>query len=333
MPVNYLCPLLLEQPIQEPPPTQTTKYCSCCSSPLTGDSLNPIVFLDDHDSNIVCGACRARLDSARADDSPSIYVDHGLSIGRPGLPSINASSRALSTTPSSEALFEDDIDLSTSPTSTVNSSVSSSIPSIRRPTSFLPSIAPRQLPVLSIRTPSSTSNTHHARSSPVRTESDYDREPSPDPSIDITRLRVRSQSCHCLYPGATFNGTQKSGRNSYDVTVTIVDVDLSSSFLCGYLCIRGLTEDWPELTTYFDAEIIGSRYGFLTQKWGASEEEDMLHWRRFPAFRHVGNELRRPCLTIPDRDRGAVFMRWKERFLVPDHKVHDINGASFAGKP
>jgi hypothetical protein len=29
---------------------------------------------------------------------------------------------------------------------------------------------------------------------------------------------------------------------------------------------------------------------------------------------------------------GAVFMRWKERFLVPDHRVQDINGASFAGK-
>ena len=43
-----------------------------------------------------------------------------------------------------------------------------------------------------------------------------------DPLLDITRLRVRSQGHHCLYPGATFQGTQKSGRNSYDVNVTIV---------------------------------------------------------------------------------------------------------------
>ena len=43
-----------------------------------------------------------------------------------------------------------------------------------------------------------------------------------NPLTDITRLRVRSQGHHCLYPGATFQGTQKSGRNSYDVTVTIV---------------------------------------------------------------------------------------------------------------
>jgi len=155
--------------------------------------------------------------------------------------------------------------------------------------------------------------------------------PIPDPATDITRLRVRAQRHHCLYPGATFQGTQKSGRNSYDVNVTIVDVDFSSSFLCGYLRIRGLTNDWPELTTYFDAEIIGSRHGFLTQKWGANEQEDMVHWQRFPAFRHVKNELKRPHFTMPDRDRGAVFMRWKERFLVPDHRIQDINGASFAG--
>ena len=93
-----------------------------------------------------------------------------------------------------------------------------------------------------------------------------------------------------------------------------------------------MTEDWPELTTYFDAEIIGSRYGFLTRQWGASEQEDWVHWGRFPAFRHVKNELEKPHMTMKDADRGAVFMRWKEKFLVPDHRVQDISGASFAGE-
>ncbi|KAI8998661.1 vacuolar import and degradation protein-domain-containing protein [Trametes punicea] len=173
-------------------------------------------------------------------------------------------------------------------------------------------------------------STTHASSS--RQSANLAPSPPPDPLLDITRLRVRSQGHHCLYPGATFQGTQKSGRNSYDVNVTIVDVDFASSHLCGYLRIRGLTDDWPELTTYFDAEIIGSRYGFLTRNWGATEQEDMVHWGRFPAFRYVKNELNKPHLTMKDAlNRGAVFMRWKEKFLVPDHRVQDINGASFAG--
>ena len=189
--------------------------------------------------------------------------------------------------------------------------------------------------------------------SPSASPDSHDTPPSPstslaDPRADITRLRVRSHSQGCLFPGAQFSGTQKSGRSSYEVSVTIVvrchnynilqlidcdqDVDFTSSFLCGYLRIRGLTDDWPELTTYFDAQIIGSRYGFLTDDWGANEQEDMTHWARFPAFQKIRQEIRGPRHTIRDRDRDCVFMRWKERFLVPDHRVRDINGASFAGE-
>ncbi|KAG6918134.1 hypothetical protein DXG01_016323 [Tephrocybe rancida] len=153
----------------------------------------------------------------------------------------------------------------------------------------------------------------------------------PSPLTDITRLRVRSNGSDYLYPGATFQGQQKSGRNNYDVDVTIVDVNFSSSYLCGYLRIRGLTDDHPDLTTYFDAEIIGSRYGFLTRNWGATEQEDLMHWARFPAFHDIKDELKRPHMKLADRDRSIVFMRWKERFLVPNHRVSEINGASFAG--
>lgn len=235
--------------------------------------------------------------------------------------------------------FEDDIDMDVPqsfPPHCPPSSVAPSQPSLSIQTT---ATSPKSIPSQQ-RSPPDTLPRGRPQRLPVHT-------PLPDPVTDITHLRVCAQRHHCLYPGATFQGTQKSGRNSYDVNVTIVvrsacvahlscthapkDVDFSSFFLCGYLRIRGLTDDWPELTTYFDAEIIGSRYGFLTQKWGANEQEDMVHWQRFPAFRHVKNELRRPHLTMPDRDRGAVFMRWKERFLVPDHRVQDISGASFAG--
>lgn len=153
----------------------------------------------------------------------------------------------------------------------------------------------------------------------------------PDPLAELSRLRTPPKGRGCLYPGATFNGTQKSGRNSYDVTVRIVNVDLEASHLCGYLNIRGLTEDWPELTTYFDAEIIGDRYGFVTGKWGATEADDLKHWARFPPFRPLKSALSKPGLRFNHLNKPFVFMRWKEKFLVPDHRVRDINGASFAG--
>jgi hypothetical protein len=66
------------------------------------------------------------------------------------------------------------------------------------------------------------SRTVSSESSQSQKETRHEAIYSPNPLVDITRLRVRSPTHHCLYPGATFTGTQKSGRSSYDVNVTIV---------------------------------------------------------------------------------------------------------------
>uniref|UniRef100_A0A0W0FJ67 Uncharacterized protein n=1 Tax=Moniliophthora roreri TaxID=221103 RepID=A0A0W0FJ67_MONRR len=93
-----------------------------------------------------------------------------------------------------------------------------------------------------------------------------------------------------------------------------------------------LTTEHPELTTYFEGVIIGSRDGFQTEQWGATEEDDMRHWRRFPAFERLGfadGDIKlSPNL---DDDRSVVFMRWKEMYVVPRHEPQIIQRASFAG--
>ena len=55
-------------------------------------------------------------------------------------------------------------------------------------------------------------------------------------------------------------------------------VDLENSYLCGYLKIKGLTEEYPTLTTFFDGEIISKKHPFLTRKWDADEDVDKKHW-------------------------------------------------------
>ncbi|KAG0359934.1 hypothetical protein BGX24_005665, partial [Mortierella sp. AD032] len=102
-------------------------------------------------------------------------------------------------------------------------------------------------------------------------------------------------------------------------------VNLNDSTLCGYLHIKGLTREYPELTTFFDAEIVGPQYTFLTRKWDATESTDEQHWFDSDSLYNMASyqeEL---------RDSDVVFMRWKEHFLVPDHRVEGITGASFAG--
>lgn len=139
-------------------------------------------------------------------------------------------------------------------------------------------------------------------------------------------------------------------------------VDMSESFLCGYLRIQGgnprdsiekllfyfifcacaltsriklgLTEDHPTLTTYFEGEMIGDKYTFQTRRpeWGSGEKNDYQHWARFPAYRPLAGKAKRPEFNYKNfAQKEHIFMRWKEYFLVPDHRVKQISGASFEG--
>ncbi|XP_037093868.1 LOW QUALITY PROTEIN: glucose-induced degradation protein 4 homolog [Pollicipes pollicipes] len=135
-----------------------------------------------------------------------------------------------------------------------------------------------------------------------------------------------------LHDGSSFKGYQKSKGNCYDVEVELKKVDLDSAYLCGYLKINNLTDDFPTMVTYFDGEIIGRRHPFLTRKWDANEEVDRKHWGKFEAFSAFSKTFNTDDFDYDALEAyDSVFMRWKESFLIPDHQVKDINGASFAG--
>lgn len=135
-----------------------------------------------------------------------------------------------------------------------------------------------------------------------------------------------------LYNGSKFRGFQKSKGNSYEVEVVLQHVDEANSYLCGYLKIIGLTFEFPTLTTFFDGEIISKKYPFLTRKWDADEEVDREHFGKFAAFVDYQKNFNSDEFDYDALQKSDyVFMRWKEHFLVPDHKIKDISGASFAG--
>ncbi|KAL6825628.1 vacuolar import and degradation domain-containing protein [Trichoderma sp. SZMC 28015] len=163
-------------------------------------------------------------------------------------------------------------------------------------------------------------------------EDEYDSPPMPSDCTNLRKIPLSPSSF--LRPGSKFRGTQQSERQVYEVQVEIKHVDLRESFLCGYLRIQGLTEDHPTLTTYFEGEIIGTKYNFFTKHddWGANSKVDLSHWSKFSAFRPYQKMARKGPVTITDlAQRDHIFMRWKEHFLVPDHRVRTITGASFEG--
>lgn len=216
---------------------------------------------DSNDTSIVCGPCRARLLAIRTTDTPVptregfIFAEvertllrraaslqdgdneaderHPVSNNRPihspdDEPSLDAdmdveaSLQSLQALPSLSAAFESQNLHCRSPPSAAPPPLSCST----APSPIPPLVAPMKSQPVYSSLVSSHSPRPPISSSSVASSSRYrplDHPTSaPDPYVDITRLRVRSQGHHCLYPGATFQGTQRSGRNSYDVNVTIV---------------------------------------------------------------------------------------------------------------
>jgi hypothetical protein len=57
---------------------------------------------------------------------------------------------------------------------------------------------------------------------------------------------------------------------------------------------------------------------------------DLQHWAKFESFGSI-KEPFKDGFVYDFENEDHVYMRWKEHFLVPDHKIKSISGASFAG--
>ena len=131
-------------------------------------------------------------------------------------------------------------------------------------------LAKPALKALEVNFPTTTGNSVH---SPI------DQNPSLlDPIPSLSANRVSSFAYDSLYPGALFEGIQTNKTKEHRVSVRIVDINLQQSTLAGFLTIHDLTDQHPEITTFFDGQIIGDTHGFVTNDWGASEKVDMTHW-------------------------------------------------------
>lgn len=151
-----------------------------------------------------------------------------------------------------------------------------------------------------------------------------------------------------LQAGCKFSGIQQSSKAKYKINVEFKQVDLSNSLVIGFLKINGLTEEYPEITTCFKGEIINNplkfhsnrpldnQYTFYTsnKSWGSSLSNDLDHWKRLTnLFSLTDDEFLKKLNQISnyETDKGLIYMRWKEEFLLPDARIKQIHGASFEG--
>lgn len=249
MPSEHPVPQIHDQQSSDQSQPQV-KLCSACHCPLSADSPNTAFFLhgdiDSNETTIVCRPCYTRLDPLRA-EAPLATVEY-FNMERALLrraASLQGGHNEAPAPPRREVLApavhpqvdrcldaDEEMDRPSSSTpSLLHVEPQASVPTL--PETPAVHVPPRPTPApidTTLAPPQSPRPSLTAQRSPVQLatpSTSRSRPPaaltaSPDPLSDTTRLRVRSQGHHCLYPGATFQGTQKSGRNSYDVNVTIV---------------------------------------------------------------------------------------------------------------
>lgn len=85
--------------------------------------------------------------------------------------------------------------------------------------------------------------------------------------------------------------------------------------------------------TSFDIHNINKSFDFLIEALCVPSTKLHLSFQgKFPPFYQYTKNFNSDSFDYNVlKDSEHVFMRWKEHFLVPDHTVKDINGASFAG--
>lgn len=178
------------------------------------------------------------------------------------------------------------------------------------------------------------------------------------PRSPTPRLHERT---HWLAPRKRFVGYQVSGYKKYQVLITLQSVSLPTNsdrssncgtHLTGFLTIKGLTVQHPEITTFFESITVTDSLGFLSKdipidyvSYKATDQTDLEHWLNFPSFKEL-------CMQNDPKDSSKnilqsiidgtythedylnqrfVYMRWNEKFLVPDAEIEPIEGASYDG--
>lgn len=194
---------------------------------------------------------------------------------------------------------------------------------------------------------------------------DYDIQDSCSPSLN-SPPRSRPQTpknherTHWLGARKRFVGYQLSGYKKFQVMITIQSVSLPndnesnccSPHLTGFLSIKGLTVQNPEITTFFESITVTDSLGFLSKdipidyaSYKASDQTDLEHWLNFPSFKELcmQNDPKYPSKNILQSiidgtyshtdylNQRFLYMRWNEKFLVPDADLESIDGASYDG--
>jgi len=138
--------------------------------------------------------------------------------------------------------------------------------------------------------------------------------PSPPPPHGTSQAGAARS---LLHSGSRFRGMLKCKGEAYEAELRLQHVRLEQNFLNGTLTVTRPQGDADVI--FFTAEIISAQHPFLTRKWEADEEVDRKHWGKFKSFYHIMKSFNDDGFDYAKHNEHGefVYMRWKERHVVP----------------
>ncbi|WUR04933.1 glucose-induced degradation protein 4-like protein [Vairimorpha necatrix] len=103
-----------------------------------------------------------------------------------------------------------------------------------------------------------------------------------------------------LENGSKYSGRQLSSTGSFNLVMKIDNLNLDENIMCGTLNIYKSNSKIIQISTYFEARVIGSEMATKLK----DLESDGVNWEKFPEFSKGGDE----CL----------YFRIKELFILPN---------------
>eukprot|EP00730_Choanoeca_flexa_P020353 TRINITY_DN9946_c0_g1_i1.p2 TRINITY_DN9946_c0_g1~~TRINITY_DN9946_c0_g1_i1.p2 ORF type:complete len:213 (+),score=32.45 TRINITY_DN9946_c0_g1_i1:87-725(+) len=165
---------------------------------------------------------------------------------------------------------------------------------------------------------------------PPKAEDDGKHEVAIKKQRNASEKLVQDRVCNALHEGAIFQGFQSSRLDRYRVELKISQWHRDSMTCTGDLKIFNLTPEFPELTTCFQAEVIGyGKASFITNQWRADYQTDIEHWTNLPGFKM--SWLRASGADYNPATERYVYLRLKEEFVANRPNMTRIHGASFSG--
>ncbi|KAK1349020.1 vacuolar import and degradation protein [Hamiltosporidium tvaerminnensis] len=128
--------------------------------------------------------------------------------------------------------------------------------------------------------------------------------------------------------GAFYEGEQMTPTGPFKIDMKVELIQLRQGFLCGVFRIYNLTKEHDLLITYFEGEIMGTYTNPFLPALTSEAEDDILHWNKFPEWEL--NYISEPE-SYDYEANNFLYIKIKERFLLPDPSIKNIPGASIEG--